>query len=288
MNAKASRSPSDARRDDALFEDWNPDLAAGSPSLSARPVADSLAWDVSAAIDRGPAQQVDPDFALGDVTPAASRPARSEGHTTRAVATVDQPVIFPALGEAIGGFRLIAELGRGAFARVYLAHEAALGNRPVALKVSKAEGDEPRVLARLQHTHIVPIHSVCDDRATGLRLICMPYFGGANLAQVLDAATTRAGRSSQGRSLIDALDLVARPAPASGPSRIEGRGRAEPDRDFRRRPPMGRAARSWRRCGARCLDPRRHVPRRPRTGRGPGPVTTSGVSLRASSSAGRT
>ncbi len=41
---------------------------------------------------------------------------------------------------------------------------------------------------RLQHTHIVPVHSVCDDPKTGLRVLCMPYFGGANLAQVLDAA----------------------------------------------------------------------------------------------------
>ena len=105
---------------------------------------------------------------------------------------------FPRCGSGIGGFRLVSELGRGAFGRVYMAEEAGLGNRPVALKITLAEGDEPRILARLQHTHIVPIYSVRDDPETGLRLLCMPFFGGANLAQVLDAASvsspgTRAG-----------------------------------------------------------------------------------------------
>ncbi len=224
MSVNASPHPSAAGRDDALFDDWNPELAADS--LSARPVIDSLVWDVSAAgagRASGVARRADPGFALEDPAPPAAKPAASDGHTTRAVASPEEPLVFPRLGEAIGGFRLIGELGRGAFARVYLAHESALGNRPVALKVSRAEGDEPRVLARLQHAHIVPIHSVCDDRATGLRLICMPYLGGANLAQVLDAAASRTGRSSGGRSLIDALDLVARPGPAGEPSRAEAR-----------------------------------------------------------------
>ena len=62
---------------------------------------------------------------------------------------------------------IVGELGRGAFARVYLAKQENLGNRLVALKVSRAEGDEPQILARLQHTHIVPIHSVHDDPHDG-------------------------------------------------------------------------------------------------------------------------
>ena len=76
------------------------------------------------------------------------------------------PVNLPNPGETLGGFRLVSELGRGAFARVYLAEQSDLGRRLVALKVSRAEGDEPQILARLQHTHIVPIFSVHDDPAT--------------------------------------------------------------------------------------------------------------------------
>jgi serine/threonine protein kinase/Tfp pilus assembly protein PilF len=119
-------------------------------------------------------------------------------------------VPMPKAGDELAGFQIIGELGRGAFARVYLAEQTSLGHRLVALKVSKAEGDEPQILARLQHTHIVPIHSVHDDARTGLRMMCMPYFGGANLAQVLEAAGARLVEQATGRSLVEALDLVSR------------------------------------------------------------------------------
>ena len=138
----------------------------------------------------------------------------------RPAPAVADAVLFPRKGDGIGGFRLVAELGRGAFGRVFLAEESGLGNRAVALKISQPEGDEPRILARLQHTHIVPIHSVHDDPETGLRLMCMPYFGGANLAEVLEAAGSSTAESGTttgrgvGRSLIEALDLVGHPASA--------------------------------------------------------------------------
>ena len=72
---------------------------------------------------------------------------------------------FPETGEELFGFRLRGELGRGAYARVYLAEQARLAGRPVALKVSAIDGDEPQTLAQLQHTHIVPIYSVHEDPA---------------------------------------------------------------------------------------------------------------------------
>src|SRR5262249_11565478 len=43
---------------------------------------------------------------------------------------------WPEPGERWGDFALARELGRGAFARVYLAAEASAGDRPVALKLS--------------------------------------------------------------------------------------------------------------------------------------------------------
>ncbi len=123
--------------------------------------------------------------------------------------TLEQgPLDFPDPGTIVGGFRLITELGRGAFARVFLAEQAQLANRQVALKVSEAWGDEPQALARLQHAHIVPIHSVHDDRDTGFRLLCMPYLGGANLAQVLELASHAHVSKSEGRSLVEALNSL--------------------------------------------------------------------------------
>src|SRR5205823_14985823 len=79
------------------------------------------------------------------------------------------------------------ELGRGAFARVFLAEQPDLARRPVVLKVSGIDGDEPQTLAQLQHTHIVPIYSVHEDARAGLRAVCLPYFGGASLSRVLEA-----------------------------------------------------------------------------------------------------
>ena len=92
----------------------------------------------------------------------------------------------------------------------YLAEEVSLGRRPVAIKVSRPDGNEPQILARLQHTHIVPVHSVCDDPESGLRVLCMPYFGGANLAQVLEASGGLIPTHHDGRSLVKALDQVSR------------------------------------------------------------------------------
>jgi eukaryotic-like serine/threonine-protein kinase len=130
--------------------------------------------------------------------------APADARSARAAARLPQP------GDELAGFRILVELGRGAFAHVYLAEEVNLGRRPVAIKVSRPDGDEPQILARLQHTHIVPVHSVCDDPKTGLRVLCMPYFGGANLAQVLEASGGLIPTHHNGRSLVEALDQVSR------------------------------------------------------------------------------
>ena len=116
-------------------------------------------------------------------------------------------------GDELAGFRIILELGRGAFARVYLAEEINLGRRLVAVKVSRPDGDEPRILARLQHAHIVPVHSVCDDPASNQRFLCMPYFGGADLARVLRASGGLIPTRHDGGSLVKALDQVSRKLP---------------------------------------------------------------------------
>ncbi len=94
-------------------------------------------------------------------------------------------VPFPETGQTTGGFRLLEELGRGAFARVFRAEERQLADRPVALKVSRTGSREPQTLARLQHTHIVPVHSYRTDVATGLHLLCMPFWGRTTLERLL-------------------------------------------------------------------------------------------------------
>jgi serine/threonine protein kinase/Tfp pilus assembly protein PilF len=121
---------------------------------------------------------------------------------------------LPDVGETLFGFRLRHELGKGSFARVFLAEQADLAGRPVVLKVSDREGDEPQTLAQLQHTHIVPIYSVHEDARAGLRAVCMPYFGGASLSAVLMHLREAAREPRSGEELVEALEAAQAPARA--------------------------------------------------------------------------
>jgi serine/threonine protein kinase/Tfp pilus assembly protein PilF len=112
---------------------------------------------------------------------------------------------LPEVGTQVFGFLLCQELGRGSFARVFLAEQMALAGRPVVVKVSAIDGDEPQTLAQLQHTNIVPIYSVHEDAAAGLRVVCMPYFGGASLSRVLEAVFARSSAPQHGSEIVDAM-----------------------------------------------------------------------------------
>ncbi len=128
--------------------------------------------------------------------------------------SVSATLRLPEVGEQLFGFRLLQELGHGAFARVFLARQGELADRAVVLKVSAIAGDEPQTLAQLQHTHIVPIYSAHEDGAAGLRAVCMPYFGGASLSQVLDEVWAGGAAPTRGERLVTALAKVEAPPPA--------------------------------------------------------------------------
>ncbi len=112
---------------------------------------------------------------------------------------------FPSLGEQLGEFRLLAELGRGAEGRVFLATQPSLSDRPVVVKIISRQGNEHLSLARLQHTSIVPLYFVQDDPDRNLRLLCMPYVGGISLARLLERLAAVPIRSRSGHDFVDAL-----------------------------------------------------------------------------------
>jgi serine/threonine protein kinase len=129
---------------------------------------------------------------------------------------------FPEIGERLGGFRVLALLGRGAHGRVFLAAQPMLADRPVVLKLGPRTGDEHLSLSRLQHTHIVPLYSVHDFPPRGLRGLCLPYFGGATFADMLHALRDLPAARRSGTDLLDALDAApprGGALPADGPSR---------------------------------------------------------------------
>jgi len=92
---------------------------------------------------------------------------------------------FPKVGDVWEGFKLRSRLGSGSFGLVFLAHQADLSDRPVALKISTQRSTEPEKLAKLQHTNIVPVYSV--HRIGRLQAVCMPYFGPTTLAHLVEA-----------------------------------------------------------------------------------------------------
>lgn len=111
---------------------------------------------------------------------------------------------FPEPGSDFLGFRLVDELGRGAFARVYLARQGDLADRPVALKVSATLCEESQTLAQLQHTNIVPIYSA--HTSGGLYAVCMPYFGATTLADIVGGLRREGVLPGTGHHFISTLN----------------------------------------------------------------------------------
>jgi serine/threonine protein kinase/Flp pilus assembly protein TadD len=132
---------------------------------------------------------------------------------------LDGSLTFPVCGESLGPFRLVAELGRGARGRVYLATESSLADRVLVLKVTPRAGGEHLALARLQHTSIVPLYQVQDFPELGLQALCMPYLGGLTLAALLNRLKDRPPGERTGGDVLALLDEAEAAAPVPVPSR---------------------------------------------------------------------
>ncbi|HTU16792.1 MAG TPA: protein kinase [Gemmataceae bacterium] len=113
--------------------------------------------------------------------------------------------LFPEPGETLGEFRLLSELGRGTTGRVFLAAQPTLADRLVVLKLGPQAGREHLSLARLQHTHIVPLHSVHEFPARRLCALCLPHFGGTTLDRLLKAMQGRPPGQRRGQHIGEAL-----------------------------------------------------------------------------------
>jgi serine/threonine protein kinase/tetratricopeptide (TPR) repeat protein len=133
--------------------------------------------------------------------------------------SAQQVSTFPAVGEKIGEFELLAELGSGSVGRVYLANQSILARRPVVLKLTPDTSLEYLSLARLTHTHIVPLYGMFEDPSRRLRILCMPYLGGSTLARILTLLESIPLSIRTGRHLLDALDRAQADLPVHTPRR---------------------------------------------------------------------
>ena len=119
---------------------------------------------------------------------------------------------LPRVGDEIGPYRLLRQLGSGGFARVFLAAQADLADRLVVLKAASRPSPEPRLLARARHPYIMEIlrHGTADGGA--LNLICMPFLGGETLSNLFALARTKKrSRFDSGKRLIALIDQVGAP-----------------------------------------------------------------------------
>jgi len=115
------------------------------------------------------------------------------------------PVVFPAAGEEFGEFRLLHELGRGGAGRVFLATQPLLSDRALVVKLTPRTGDEHLSLARLQHTHIVPLFLVQEFPERNLRALCMPFLGGASWSWILQSLDACPIKERSGQRIVQAL-----------------------------------------------------------------------------------
>jgi serine/threonine protein kinase len=109
------------------------------------------------------------------------------------------------VGQRLDDFDLLIELGRGAFARVFLARQLSL-QRLVAVKISENHGHEPQTLAQLDHDYIVRIFDQRILRDQNWRLLYMQYLPGGTLLDLGRVAFAAERPPDSGQALLDAVD----------------------------------------------------------------------------------
>ena len=124
-----------------------------------------------------------------------------------------RPATRHRAGQRIGRFRLVDELGRGAQATVWRAHDERL-DRDVALKLLTLDPADPplsqwlheaRAVSRLSHPHIVPVFEA--DEIDGQPCMVFELVSGRTLAQALRSSGAMPAREAVEMMLgvVDAL-----------------------------------------------------------------------------------
>lgn len=152
----------------------------------------------SAAVKRPPAVQLrgestSPQATSPDIVPPPEAPQPRTPSRTRAVV----PQVGPAsrlVGQDLGKYRIVSQVGRGASGSVFLGHHILL-NIPVAIKIldpalAAANPDllrrflhEARSAARISHPNLIRVLDC--DAVEGYHLIAMEYVDGISGSELL-------------------------------------------------------------------------------------------------------
>ena len=111
------------------------------------------------------------------------------------------------VGEKLDDFDLLARLGKGAFATVFLARQRSM-QRLVALKVSSDRGAEPQTLAQLDHANIVRVYDQRQIPDRKLRLLYMQLVPGGTLQSVIEICNSLPPGTRTGKALLTAVDIA--------------------------------------------------------------------------------
>ncbi|NOZ40728.1 MAG: protein kinase [Planctomycetes bacterium] len=115
-----------------------------------------------------------------------------------------EPPTFHA-GDRIDDFQLLTQLGKGAFAQVFLARQISM-ERLVALKISAHKGSEPQTLAQLDHANIVRVFDQRVTQEPEARLLYMEVIAGGTLQEVVRRVRHTENSDRSGRLLLDCVD----------------------------------------------------------------------------------
>jgi serine/threonine protein kinase len=119
-------------------------------------------------------------------------------------------VSWPRRGDDLFGFRVVEEIGRGAFARAYLCAQPGIGNRQVVVKVSPGGALEADTMGGLDHPNIMSVYSVQVDVESKLSGICMPFVGRSTLYDVIDVAHAQGRPPRRSAVILEASRALAR------------------------------------------------------------------------------
>src|SRR5512142_1479993 len=106
-----------------------------------------------------------------------------------------EAIVTLGAGSTFGPYQILGPLGRGGMAAVYKAYEPGL-DRYIALKILPHEflhdpgfatrfEREAKVIARLEHPNIIPIHNFGIEKATGTPWMAMRFISGGALSGIL-------------------------------------------------------------------------------------------------------
>ncbi len=129
-------------------------------------------------------------------------------------------------GDQLDDFDLLAQLGKGAFATVFLARQRSL-QRLVAVKISADRGCEPQTLARLDHPNIVRVYDQRLLPERGIRLLYMKCVSGGTLEQVIRRVRASDVAQRSGGMLLEAVNEALDARGESIPVESVARGRLE-------------------------------------------------------------